>query len=112
MLDKYKDIKTGVIGVGSMGQNHARIYNEISNFVAVSDLDQVQGKKISERFGTNFYEDYKEMFSEVDAISIAVPTSLHLDVYFAVTPLDVLCFVFFIKEMFEAPLPAVNQLGF
>ena len=27
----YSDIKTGVIGVGSMGQNHARVYKEISN---------------------------------------------------------------------------------
>ncbi len=80
MSKKHKNLKTGVIGVGSMGQNHARVYNEISNLVAVSDLNFEHGKRISERFDTNFFEDYKDMFSEVDAVSVAVPTSLHLDV--------------------------------
>ena len=80
MSKKYKNLKTGVIGVGSMGQNHARVYNEISNLVAVSDLNFEHGKEISERFDTNFFEDYRDMFPEVDAISVAVPTSLHLDV--------------------------------
>ena len=31
MKKDFFEIKTGVIGVGSMGQNHARIYSEISN---------------------------------------------------------------------------------
>ena len=79
MLDKYK-IKTGVVGVGSMGQNHARIYSEISNLVAVSDSDSKQGKKIADRFGVEFFENYRDMFDKVEAISIAVPTTLHLEV--------------------------------
>ena len=36
----FPDIRTGVIGVGSMGQNHARINNEISKLVAVSDTNE------------------------------------------------------------------------
>ena len=31
------NIRTGVIGVGAMGKNHARIYKELSNFVAIAE---------------------------------------------------------------------------
>ena len=74
------DIKTGVIGVGSMGQNHARIYSEISDLVYVSDLDESQGIKVAEKLGTKYVTDYAKMLEHVDAVSIAVPTNLHKDV--------------------------------
>ena len=76
----YKDLRTGVIGVGSMGQNHARIYNEISNLVSISDLNESQGQLVSERFNVDYFLDYKSMLSKVDAVSIAVPTFLHKEV--------------------------------
>ena len=79
-MSKFKKIRTGVIGVGSMGQNHARIYSEISNLVAVSDSNTVQGKKVAEKLGVRFFSNYKDMFEEVDAISIAVPTFLHKEI--------------------------------
>jgi len=71
------ELKTGIIGVGSMGQNHARIYNEISNLVAVADPNEVQGRSVAERFGIKWYSDYGEMLDVVDAVTIAVPTVLH-----------------------------------
>ena len=73
----FKDIRTGVIGVGSMGQNHARLYDEISNLVAVADSNESQLRKVSESFGIKGYTDYRQMLSEVDAVTIAVPTALH-----------------------------------
>ncbi len=72
-----RNIRTGVIGVGSMGQNHARVYNEISNLVAVADSNEEQGRKVAERFGVTWYGDYREMLNLVDAVTIAVPTVLH-----------------------------------
>ena len=80
MKRKYKDIRTGVIGVGSMGQNHARIYDDISNLVAVSDVNKDQGSKVAKRFGVDWYGDYIEMLDKVDAVTVAVPTSMHLEV--------------------------------
>ena len=74
---EFGEIRTGVIGVGSMGQNHARVYNEISNLVAVADTDRIQGQKIANRFGIEWYEDYRDMLDMVDAVTVAVPTSLH-----------------------------------
>ena len=79
MLNKT-NLKFGVIGVGSMGQNHARIYSEISNLEGVSDLNKEQLKIVSERYSTNAYSDYVELLEQVDAVSIAVPTKYHFEV--------------------------------
>ena len=72
-------MKVGVIGIGNMGSNHARIYSEMSNLAAVSDVNEELGKKVSEKFKCKFYKDYKEMLEkeEIDAVSIVVPTSFH-----------------------------------
>ena len=56
---KYPEIRTGVIGVGSMGKNHARVFSEISKLVGVSDLNETQGNKIANKFNTKFYTDEK-----------------------------------------------------
>ena len=45
MTKEFQDIRTGIIGVGSMGQNHARVYNEVSNLIAVSDLNRKTGER-------------------------------------------------------------------
>ena len=76
-LDMYKKIRTGVIGVGSMGQNHARIYNEVSNLIGVADPNEKQGRLIAKRFGVEWFSDYNEMLEKVDAVTVAVPTVLH-----------------------------------
>ncbi len=73
-------LKVGVIGVGSMGQNHARIYSEIAGLAGVADMDRNIAKKVGERYNTKCYTDYKRLLKNVDAVSIAVPTVLHYKV--------------------------------
>src|SRR3989344_3067942 len=77
-----KKIKVGVIGVGNMGKNHARVYFEIANLVAVSDINEKAGWEVAGKFNAKFYKDYRQMINEesLDAISIAVPTFLHKQV--------------------------------
>ncbi len=74
-------IRAAVIGVGSMGKNHARIYNEIEDvdLVAVSDVDYDLAEKIASRYKTKCYREYTQMLAEekLDLVSIAVPTRLH-----------------------------------
>lgn len=81
-------IKVAVIGVGSMGQNHARVYfhNDDVQLVAVADSHIEAVEKVAKKFNTKAYTDYKEMLEheEIDAVSIAVPTSLHKTVALAV----------------------------
>ncbi len=78
---KGNPVRVGVIGVGAMGFHHARNYAELAQaqLVAVADVDATRVAQVAERFGCNAYTDYNEMFKreDLDAISVAVPTSLH-----------------------------------
>ena len=79
-MTNFKKIKTGVIGVGSMGQNHARIYNEISDLVGVADPNESQGRAVADKLGVDWYKDYRDLENIVDAVSVVVPTFLHYSV--------------------------------
>jgi len=77
-------IKVAVIGVGSMGRNHARVYWELPNadLVGVADTNEEIAESIATRYSTKAYSDYRKMLDEQhpDAVTIAVPTSNHLEV--------------------------------
>ena len=76
-------MKVGVIGVGVMGEHHTRVYSEMENvdLVGISDLNKSKVIKLAEQYETKSYTDHKELLKEdLDAISIAVPTSMHKDV--------------------------------
>lgn len=72
-------IKVGVIGVGYLGRFHAQKYAALEGveLVGVADPDEEQSKRVASECSCNAYTDYKELLSRVDAVSIAVPTSLH-----------------------------------
>jgi len=72
-------LKVGVIGVGHLGSIHARIYKESPNcqLVGISDSNPESLKQVSSKLRVPGYIDYRELFSKVEAVSIAVPTSLH-----------------------------------
>ena len=72
-------LKVAVVGVGHLGNIHARLYQEIaaSLLAAVCDTDKSRLAQISSALGVPGYINYKELFGKVDAISIAVPTKLH-----------------------------------
>ncbi len=74
-------IKVAVIGVGSMGKNHARVYSEIPevHLVAVADTNLGTAEATAVRFLTRAYSNYQKMLDieRPDAVSIAVPTALH-----------------------------------
>lgn len=77
-------LKTAVIGVGSMGRNHARVYAELPNvdFVGIADPTEANAKEIARRFGCTAYADYRTLLDKEkpDAVTIAVPTVDHLAV--------------------------------
>lgn len=77
-------LRLGVIGVGSLGQHHARNYasNKIDNarLVAIVDNNEEQGSKIAKTFKAEYFQDYKDLIGKVDAVSIVVPTPLHFEV--------------------------------
>jgi predicted dehydrogenase len=74
-------LKVAVIGVGSMGVNHARVYGELTdvNLAAVVDTQIPVVENIAQRWNANAYTDFREMLEKErpDAVSIAVPTVDH-----------------------------------
>lgn len=77
-------MKVAVIGVGSMGRNHARVYSDLADveLVAVSDADPKRAQEVAKKIGTRAYTSYRELLAKEtpDAVSIAVPTILHEEV--------------------------------
>ena len=75
-------LKIGVIGVGSLGQHHARALSELPQveLAGVSDINESRVREIAGRHKVPFYADYRELLAKVDAVSIAVPTILHFQI--------------------------------
>ncbi len=67
------------MGVGYLGQHHARIYAEIPEveLVGVVDIDRERAREVASRYTASPLFDYRELFGKVDAVSIVVPTVLH-----------------------------------
>jgi len=74
-------MKVAVIGVGSMGYNHLRVYSEMEDVevVGVSDLNRERLQLVEDRFSVNTYTSYEDLFEKEnpEAVSITVPTSGH-----------------------------------
>ncbi len=77
-------VKAGVLGTGSLGQEHARIYAELAaeggvNFVGVYDLVPAAAKKTAEKFQARAFASVPELAAVCDALSIVTPTATHFD---------------------------------
>lgn len=74
----------GVIGVGAMGYNHARVYYRLeeANLVAVSDVSERTLNKVCEKYDAKGYSDYEDLLKdpEIEVVSVCVPTTHHHDV--------------------------------
>ncbi len=75
-------IRIGVVGTGSMGKNHARIFAEIpgARFTAVLDQDSVTAREIAGKYGAQAVADLDAFADSVDAATIATPTSSHFEI--------------------------------
>ncbi|HIP74701.1 MAG TPA: Gfo/Idh/MocA family oxidoreductase [Thermococcus paralvinellae] len=79
-------LRVGVVGVGNMGRHHARIYSELAKegkvkLVGVVDSNLERAREVARRFGTRAFSKGEELIKRrVDAVSVAVPTSLHRQV--------------------------------
>ena len=74
-------MRVAVIGVGSMGFNHLRVYSEMADtqLVGISDVSAERLESLKNRFAVNTYTDYRELIEKEkpEAVSITVPTSEH-----------------------------------
>jgi len=74
-----KKVRVGVVGVGHIGSNHARLYSELptSDLTAVYDVDLSRAQAIAEKYGATAAKSLEELAEFVDAASIATPTNVH-----------------------------------
>lgn len=77
-------IRAAVIGVGSMGQNHARVLNDMSGveLVGIADASDKSAAAVGNRFRIPFYTDYKQLLAEKapNAVIVSAPTSYHCEI--------------------------------
>jgi predicted dehydrogenase len=75
-------VRCGVIGVGQLGQHHVRIYEGLPevDLVGVFDTNAGRLQEISGRHSVRAFDSAENLIAEVDAISLAVPTSLHHEI--------------------------------
>jgi predicted dehydrogenase len=80
-------LKVGVVGVGHLGSQHARIYSELAkrsngqtSFVGVCDTDSIRVRALTEKVGGGTFENAAELANFVDAVSVATPTETHYKV--------------------------------
>lgn len=82
---EHRTIRTAVIGVGSLGQHHARNYAELaragsSKFVGVCDSSEENARSIAEKNDSDYFTDWRELLDKTDAVSIVTPTETHAEI--------------------------------
>lgn len=74
-----KALRVGVVGVGHIGSNHARLYAEFPaiEFAAIYDVDASRANAIARKYGVIPAKSLEEFTEMIDAASVATPTSTH-----------------------------------
>jgi len=69
----------GIIGIGTMGKNHVRVYSELKSVdsVAVFDVNAAAAKAIGGQHGAEVCSSVDDLLARSDAVSVCVPTPFH-----------------------------------
>ena len=75
-------LRCGVIGVGFLGQHHARIYSQLEHtqLVGVFDSNSERAREIADKYSCKTFDSIDELASQTDALSVVVPTDKHTQV--------------------------------
>jgi UDP-N-acetylglucosamine 3-dehydrogenase len=106
-LDTERSLRVGVVGVGVMGSNHARVFAGLPGveLVGVADPDRRQAEFVARTLGCAAVADVAELLNlNIDAATIAAPTHLHHDIALA-------CIARGIHVMVEKPIASSVEEG-
>lgn len=79
---RLKKVRVGVVGVGYLGEHHARLYADLpgAELVGVCDLDSDRAAGVAKKYGTRAFASPAELAREVAALSVVVTTRDHVSV--------------------------------
>ncbi len=90
-------LNAGVIGVGTMGRNHARVLASLPHvqLVAVADVDPAAARAAASTYRVRAYTDYRDMLAKerLDFVVIAVPTQWHVPIALDVIEQGIHCLI-------------------
>ena len=74
--------RVAVIGVGHMGRHHARLYRELAQaqLVAIVDTNRDRAEQVAAEYGAQAFAGIHELPDTIQAATVAVPTSAHVEV--------------------------------
>lgn len=77
-----RKLRVGVVGVGHIGKNHARLYSSLphAEFAAIFDTDAEKARELANEYGATAASSLEDFAGWVDAASIATPTNSHFEV--------------------------------
>ncbi|MGN6573291.1 MAG: Gfo/Idh/MocA family protein, partial [Pseudolabrys sp.] len=102
-----RPLRVGVIGVGVMGSNHARVFAGLpgTELIGIADPDDKQAAFVANTLGCRAVIDVDGLISlGVDAVTIAAPTHLHRDIAMA-------CIARGVHVMVEKPIASTVEEG-
>jgi predicted dehydrogenase len=106
-----RSVRCGVVGVGSLGQHHARLYAALpgAELAGVYDIDRKRAAEIAGKHGCRAFDSLDELGRASDAVSIVTPTKAH-----AATALSLMsngCHVLIEKPLCESLAEAEQVLA-
>jgi predicted dehydrogenase len=100
-------LRVGVVGVGVMGSNHARVLAELPGveFVGVADPDRAQARSVAQALGCAEVADFSALIDAgLDAVTIAAPTHVHHEIALA-------CIARGVHVLVEKPIASTTEEG-
>ncbi|MCZ7594395.1 MAG: Gfo/Idh/MocA family oxidoreductase [Hyphomicrobium sp.] len=72
-------VRVGVIGVGSMGGNHLRVYETLKRvqLVGLYDPNDERAAALAKQYNCQAFPSLEKVMAEIDAASICAPSTLH-----------------------------------
>jgi UDP-N-acetylglucosamine 3-dehydrogenase len=99
--------RVGVVGVGVMGSNHARVISELPGveLAGIADIDRHQARNVGRSLGCRAFENVEALLDcGIDAATIAAPTHLHHD-------LALTCIRRGVHVLIEKPIASTAEEG-
>jgi predicted dehydrogenase len=83
---RLRGVRVGVVGTGALGYHHARLLKKIegAELVGIYDVNPARAAQVAKELGTTAFESLDALLDRVEAATVVVPTSAHVEVGLAV----------------------------